>query len=192
MSGGAAALSVRRLAPADAAAYRALMLDGYGRDPEAFTATVAERAVLAPAFWQARLAPGEAAAEIVIGALLDGELAGALGVRFAQRPKLRHKASLFGLFVAPAARRCGIGRLLVETALELARSRAGIVQVQLTVTDGNPAAQGLYAQCGFVTFGVEPMAVRCADGFAANVHMWHSLERERQAGSASAHDRAAP
>jgi hypothetical protein len=49
---------VRRLAPPDAAAYRALMLDGYARDPEAFTATVAERAALPLAFWQARVAPG--------------------------------------------------------------------------------------------------------------------------------------
>ena len=193
MKPGGAPLLVRRLAPADAAAYRALMLDGYAREPEAFTATVAERAGLPLAFWQARLAPGDAAADIVIGALLDGQLAGALGLGFAQRPKLRHKASLFGMFVAPHARRRGLGRLLVEAALEEARRRAGIVQVQLTVTEGNPAPQGLvcamrlralrrradggqvgrrlcrqgahvappvvpWTRCGFVPFGIEPMA----------------------------------
>jgi GNAT superfamily N-acetyltransferase len=167
---------VRRLAPPDASAYRALMLDGYARDPEAFTATVAERAGLALAFWQARVAPGDAAGQVVLGALVDGELAGAVGVAFEQRPKLRHKASLFGMYVAHPARRRGLGRLLVEAALDEARRRAGIVQVQLTVTQGNPAAEALYAQCGFVPYGIEPMAVQSAAGYAAKVHMWRALE----------------
>jgi ribosomal protein S18 acetylase RimI-like enzyme len=151
------------------------MLDGYARDPEAFTAAVSERDALPLAFWEARLAPGDSAAQIVWGAMVDGRLAGALGLRFEQRPKLRHKASLFGMYVAHDARRQGLGRLLVEAALEEARRRQGIVQVQLTVTEGNPAPQGLYGACGFVVYGVEPMAVLSAQGFAAQVHMWHSL-----------------
>jgi ribosomal protein S18 acetylase RimI-like enzyme len=167
---------VRRLAPADAPAYRALMLDGYAGDPDAFTAAVAERDALPLAFWEARLAAGDSPAEIVIGALIDGRLAGALGVRFAQRPKFRHKASLFGMHVAHDARRRGLGRLLVEAALEEARRRDGIILMQLTVTEGNPAPQGLYAACGFVTYGVEPMAVQSGAGYAAQIHMWRKLQ----------------
>jgi GNAT superfamily N-acetyltransferase len=152
------------------------MLDGYARDPDAFTATVDERAALPLAFWEGRLAPGDSAAEIVLGALIDGRLAGALGVAFAQRPKLRHKASLFGMYVAHDARRRGLGRLLVEAALDEARRRDGIILMQLSVTEGNPAPQGLYAACGFVTYSVEPMGVRSDGGFAAKVHMWHTLQ----------------
>ncbi|MBS0426345.1 MAG: GNAT family N-acetyltransferase, partial [Proteobacteria bacterium] len=48
------AMPVRRLAPADAPAYRALMLDAYARHPEAFTSTVAEREPLPLAWWEAR------------------------------------------------------------------------------------------------------------------------------------------
>jgi GNAT superfamily N-acetyltransferase len=170
---------VRRLAPADAPAYRALMLDGYAREPDAFTATVAERACLPLAFWEARMAADNGPAEMVLGALVDGKLAGALGLRFEQRPKLRHKASLFGMVVDPAARRRGLGRGLVEAALEEARGRAEIILVQLTVTQGNPAAEGLYSQCGFVEFGREPMAVQSAGCFAAKVHMWRALSQRR-------------
>jgi ribosomal protein S18 acetylase RimI-like enzyme len=166
---------VRRLAPLDAGVYRALMLDGYGRDPAAFTATVAERAGLPLAFWEERLAPGDTRGKIVLGALVNGELAGALGLEFTERPKLRHKASLFGMYVKPHARRRGLGCLLVEAALEAARQHGGIVQVQLTVTQGNPAPEALYARCGFVAYGIEPMAVQSADGFAAKVHMWRRL-----------------
>lgn len=172
---GAPGLLVRRLAPPDAAAYRALMLEGYAGDPAGFTASVDERAGLPLAFWEARLACGDAAEQIVFGALVDGQLAGALGLAFERRPKLRHKARLFGMYVAPPARRRGLGRLLVEAALAAARARGGIVQVQLTVTDGNPAPQGLYARCGFRSFGSEPLAVLGAGGFVAQVHMWRPL-----------------
>jgi GNAT superfamily N-acetyltransferase len=175
VNAGPAALLVRPLAPPDAAAYRALMLDGYARDPQAFTATVDERATLPPAFWEARLAPGDTADEIVFGALAGGQLVGALGLAFEQRPKLRHKARLFGMYVAPAARRQGLGRLLVEAALDAARRRDGIVQVQLIVTQGNPAPEALYARCGFEAFGTEPLGVRGAAGFAARIHMWCPL-----------------
>jgi GNAT superfamily N-acetyltransferase len=169
-----AAPLVRRLAPADAAAYRALMLDGYAGDPEAFTATVAERAPLPLAFWEARLARGDGA-EIVFGALAGEQLVGALGLAFEQRPKLAHKARLFGMYVAPRARLRGLGRLLVEAALDAARRRGGINQVLLTVIDGNPAPLALYTQCGFAQFGIEPQGVRAAAGFAANIHMWRPL-----------------
>lgn len=175
----AAPMLVRRLAPADAPAYRALMLEGYACDPDAFTATVAERAGLPLAFWEARLAAGELASEVVFGALLDGRLAGAVGIGFEQRPKLRHKAGLFGMFVAHDARRRGLGRRLVEAALDEARRRAGIAQLHLTVTEGNPAAETLYAQCGFVPFGIEPMAVQSGNGFRAKIHMWHCLHAEQ-------------
>jgi GNAT superfamily N-acetyltransferase len=176
VNSGPAAPLVRRLAPPDAAAYRALMLDGYARAPDAFTATVTERATLPPAFWEARLARGDTPDEIVFGALAGDQLVGALGLAFEQRPKLRHKARLFGMYVAPPARRQGLGRLLVEAALDAARRRDGIVQVQLTVTQGNPAPEALYAQCGFEAFGIEPLAVRGAGGFAAKIHMWCPLQ----------------
>jgi hypothetical protein len=94
-----ASAQLRRLTAADAPDYRALMLDGYARQPDAFTAEPAERAALPLSFWEARLAPGADAAEIVFGVFLDGRLAGALGLSFMQRPKLRHKANLFGMYV---------------------------------------------------------------------------------------------
>ncbi|KEZ64645.1 GNAT family acetyltransferase, partial [Pseudomonas syringae pv. syringae FF5] len=47
--------------------------------------------------------------------------------------------------------------------------------VQLTVTQGNTEAVGLYERMGFVTFGLEPLAVAVGNGFVAKVHMWKDL-----------------
>jgi RimJ/RimL family protein N-acetyltransferase len=169
-------MKIRRLAPPDAVRYRTLMLEAYDRHPEAFTSSVAERAALPLSWWQARLSDGGSAGDIVIGGFVDDSLAGVVGLSFEKREKAKHKATLFGMYVPPDFRQSGVGSKLVRAALEVARGRAGVRVVQLTVTEGNPAAQALYERCGFVAFGVEPLAVAVNDGFVSKVHMWRELD----------------
>lgn len=164
--------TITRLRPRHAAAYRTLMLEGYAREPEAFTATVAERAPLPRTWWEARLAAAPDAPSRVYGAFVGETLVGVAGLSLAQRPKERHKAGLFGLYVDAAHRGGGIARALVQAVLEGARARPETRVVQLTVTEGNHAARTLYERCGFEVFGVEPMALRVGDDFASKVHMW--------------------
>lgn len=169
--------TVRRLIPADAPTYRALMLDAYARHPEAFTSTVEERASLPPAWWETRLRMDADAAEVVYGAFdADGTLIGAAGLGRESRQRTRHKASLFGMAVAPTARRVGAGRQLVLALLAHARTLDGVRVVQLTVTEGNCPAQALYERCGFQVFGVEPMANLLNGAFLSKLHMWCDLD----------------
>lgn len=151
------------------------MLEAYERHPDAFTSSRSERAALPQAWWESRLAAGLRAAEIVLAALHDDQLAGAAGLSFESREKARHKATLFGMYVRPAYRQHGYGHQLVLAALEQARARAGVSVVQLTVTEGNTVAQSLYEQCGFVQFGLEPFAVALGSRFVSKVHMWCNL-----------------
>jgi catechol 2,3-dioxygenase-like lactoylglutathione lyase family enzyme/RimJ/RimL family protein N-acetyltransferase len=170
-------MPVRRLAPADAPTYRALMLDAYARHPEAFTSTVAEREPLPPAWWEARLPEGDAPGSLTVGAFdANGVLVGAAGLLFETRERWRHKATLFGMVVEPAVRGAGLGRSLVDALLAAARARPGLRTVQLTVTQGNTAAQRLYEAAGFRVFGVEPMAVAHGDGFLDKLHMACDLQ----------------
>ena len=166
---------VRRLVPADAPVYRALMLEAYEHHPEAFTSSLAERAAMPLSFWESRLAAGAEPRELVVGAFRDATLAGAAGMEFEAREKARHKATLFGMFVLPRFRRDNVGRALVDAALAAARSRAGVRIVQLTVTEGNDAARRLYERFGFVVYGVEPYAVAIRGGYVSKVHMWRDL-----------------
>lgn len=168
-------MTIARLTPGDAEPYRALMLQGYALHPEAFTASVTERGHLPITWWQQRLQPGNDARELVLGQWEGDELAGVAGLSFEVRERARHKATLFGMYVPPRFRQAGRGRRLVQAALAEARQRPQTLLVQLTVTAGNEAAQALYAACGFVPFGTEPMAVRLDEGFVAKVHMWCDL-----------------
>ena len=164
-------MTIRRLVPSDVAAYRALMIEAYDRHPDAFTSSASERAALPLSWWQARLAADDASAETVFGAFDDDRLVGVAGLAFEKRAKVRHKATLFGMYVLPVARGRGAGEALVRAALAFARSR-GIKIVQLTVTQGNAAAESLYRRCGFDAFGLEPYAVAIGDEYASKVHMW--------------------
>ena len=102
---------------------------------------------------------------------LDRKLVGTAGLTRGARPKERHKATLFGMAVAPEAVGRGIGGLLVDRLVAEARAVPGLLQVGLTVSEGNAAAERLYAARGFVVFGREPRGV-IVDGVpVAKLHM---------------------
>lgn len=167
--------AIRRLVPADAADYRALMLDAYARHPDAFTSTAEERAALPLAWWQQRLSTEAAATELVWGAFADGALVGVAGLELQVRKKIRHKATLFGMFVAPAARGRGIAKKLVATLVGAARARSELTVLQLTVTGHNASALRLYESGGFLRWGEEPDAVRWQGTSRAKLHLWLPL-----------------
>lgn len=168
---------LRRLTPADAVAYRALLLAAYADAPAAFTATVAEREALPLDWWAARLSDAPDAAKRVFGAFAGARLVGAAGLRLLRRPRTRHKAVLFGMAVAPDAQRRGLGRALVGAVLAEAEA-AGVRLVQLQVTAPNAAARRLYAACGFRPYGTEPFALAMDGGFVDVVHLWRPVGTE--------------
>ena len=166
---------IEQLRPAHASDYRALMLEAYALHPDAFSSSVAERAALPLSWWQSRLSEEPLAAERVLGVFQDDRLAGVAGLSFEKREKLRHKATLFGMYVPARCRQQGLGRSLVQAVLAQAGARPGVRLVQLTVTQGNDAARALYESCGFVAYGVEPFAVATGPAYVSKIHMWCNI-----------------
>lgn len=164
-------MAIVRLLPHHAPAYRALMLDAYARHPDAFTSSVDERAALPLAWWEARLAQTPDAAEAVWASLAGDAIQGVAGLSFERREKVRHKATLFGMYVHPEQRGQGLGRQLVDAVLTHARALPHIALVQLTVSEGNAGAIALYRAAGFEPWGCEPLAVRVGEGFVRKWHM---------------------
>lgn len=150
---------IRRLVPDDAPSYRALMLLGYDLHPEAFTSTAAERRDLPLAWWSSRLDPTPGARELVWGAFAGPTLAGVAGLELNHREKIRHRATVFGVFVAPEFRGHGLARRLLDAVLTGARAVPGLERLDLTVTAHNIAARQLYEQSGFHLWGTEPAAI---------------------------------
>ncbi|MFW8626522.1 GNAT family N-acetyltransferase [Deinococcus sp. ME38] len=165
-------VTVRRLTPADAPAYRAARLAALHADPAAFLASAAEFAALDDAALAARLAPD--APGVTLGAFLDTDLMGLLTLVRESALPLAHRVNVYGVSVAPPARGQGVGAALVQAGVELARSWAGVTSLHLAVMDSQPAALRLYERAGFRVWGTQPDAVR-RDGRVYAEH-WLSLD----------------
>ncbi len=105
------------------------------------------------------------------GAFVDGALAGVVGWSREPRVKNRHRAKVFGMFVAPEHVRRGVGTALLAHLVDDVRHDPGILQLILTVTDSNLSARAFYERAGFRSFGVEPRAIRVDAEFFDKNHM---------------------
>ena len=88
----------------------------------------------------------------VFVAEVDGQIVGRLSVSRDQHPASRHVADL-GLMVAAERRGQGIGRALLEAAVDWARA-AGVTKLELHVFPWNEPALRLYERFGFEREGV--------------------------------------
>ena len=82
-----------------------------------------------------------------------------VGVARESSPKLRHKAFIAAMYVAPVHRGKGAARQLIEHALAFAAAMNDVLQITLDVSAGNEPAIGLYASLGFREYGREPRAM---------------------------------
>ncbi len=106
----------------------------------------------------------------ILGAFQD-ELVGITSCSRDRGVKHRHKALIWGMYVAPEARGRGIGRTLLREAIRRARAWPGLEQVVLGVATHNEAARALYRSCGFEVFGVEPRALKVGARYVDEEHM---------------------
>jgi L-amino acid N-acyltransferase YncA len=152
-------MSVRILTRADAAAFRELRLRALKEHADAFTSSYEEDLQQPLAATEQRIAGS--AANTFWGAFIDGRLQGIVGLLREPRRKNAHKADIVAMYVAPESGRRGLGRALLQAVIDHARS-LGLEQLVLSVTRSNHAAAELYRTTGFVTFGVEPRAIKVA------------------------------
>ena len=91
-------------------------------------------------------------------ALIDSAVVGWCDIRVSDRLLLSHTGVL-GMGVLSSVRGQGIGKKLLQTGLDAARSR-GLTRVELVVRQGNLNAVGLYRSFGFKQEGVHTNALR--------------------------------
>ena len=94
--------------------------------------------------------PGDYAepAGALLLALVDGQPAGCVGLRALPDVDYPNACEMKRLFVRPAYRRWGLGRVLAQRLMDLA-TQAGYSHMLLDTLDEMEAARGLYGSLGF-------------------------------------------
>lgn len=160
--------AVRSLGEADAEAFFALRQEALREAPLAFLASP-EDDLASSVEAACAILRGETG--VTVFGAFDGQLVGMAGLYRERLLKAAHKVNLWGFYVRSSARRQGLGRRLLEAALENARTMAGVTSIRLSVSETAPAAKALYEQAGFQVWGREPEAL-CHDGrTVAEEHM---------------------
>lgn len=110
----------------------------------------------------------ESSKEVMLLAVLDGEVVGTAGVTaVGDRFKVRHRAE-FGIAVSEKFRGLGIGNALMNAAIECAGLMC-YTQLELSVSEANERAVSLYKKAGFVETG------RIPKGFNSRISGYQTL-----------------
>jgi ribosomal protein S18 acetylase RimI-like enzyme len=158
-----AAIVRRRLSADDAEAFAALRRAVVADCPRGMGLTLAEEEMRTLDGFRTQLSARPPSG--VIGAFVAGALVATAGLLWPTLyPSGAHKAVLWGVSTAPAARRRGFARALVEQAIAQAFEH-GARRVYLSVYLPNPAAMRLYESLGFVATGRELEVLRLGDDY---------------------------
>lgn len=148
-------ITIRLLAPADAAAFQAIRLRSLKDHPEAFAAAYEEEKDILVEEAVKRFEQPQIE-RFILGAFEGDMLIGIVGGYRDSLRKCRHRAHIGAMYVAHEARGQGVGRMLIEEAIDRLRAIDGVEEIILAVTIGNDIARSLYESVGFQSAYIEP------------------------------------
>lgn len=170
-------IEVRPLRADDGACLRAVRLAALAANPGAFLETYDEVLADSDDLWSARAAASTGAGDQLVLLAFDGdEPVGMAGIARDIGQRRRHRATLWGVWLDPAHRGRGVGRRLVQGALDWAAER-DVRAVYLEVVENEDPSWSLYGRLGFVRREVDPFGAHVDGRFVALEHLVLVLDR---------------
>jgi L-amino acid N-acyltransferase YncA len=160
-------MNVRILTAKDAEAFWKIRLRALQEDPESFGATyeeILERGITGTGPGLSRREG--AAEEATFGAFDEkGQIVGIASFRREEGAKRRHKGVIWGMYVPKELRGEGIGKALLEAAIDYAKGLPGLERINLAVVLTSKEARLLFVSHGFETYGLERQALKLHDRY---------------------------
>lgn len=164
------AFSYRLLAAEDSAIFRDLRLRAAKEEPAAFLESYEELIEETAEQYKSRFNNGW-----IAGAFCEGGLVGCSGLFVRKGRKVRHKGTVWGVYVTPEMRGHAIARTLTNMVLDEGKA-AGLEVAVLNADSANPVALGLYESMGFMLQGMEPHDLKLPERYVDNVLMVKFLQ----------------
>jgi ribosomal protein S18 acetylase RimI-like enzyme len=150
-------MQIRLLESNHAEMYRNLRLEALQSHPAAFISSYEEENEFPLEKFESRLKEQDS---FTFGAFDNERLIGVVTLVLEKKNKLKHRANIVAMYVDPEKRRYGIGKSLMQEAINKAKTIEGIVQIYLGVTSNNEPAKKLYYSLGFETYGNDKRALK--------------------------------
>jgi RimJ/RimL family protein N-acetyltransferase len=147
---------IRTATLADVDSYRALRLEALQNHPTAFGQSYETVLAQPQSYWVERLQPDPDLC--IYFAEHEETLIGMTGIIRPVGTKMRHSATIVGVYVNAAWRGQHIAESLIASCIDWARANE-VVIVKLAVVVDNPSAIRCYERCGFTTYGTEPQVL---------------------------------
>lgn len=163
-------MEIKLLDASDAQRYWALRLEALKRHPEAFLTSYDDA--------KKRENPIDQVASnfnvegnFTFGAFDHEELIGVVTLLQESAEKIRHRANIFALYVTPNKQGLGVGKALIEEAINKAKTIEAIEKINLSVMANNEKAKNLYSKLGFKAYGFEENALKVNGVYYNDEHM---------------------
>lgn len=151
---------IRKLTKDDVEAYQQLRLQALQQNPEVFGSTYEREVKFSTEHILKHLEPIENE-QFIIGAFdATQKLLGIVSFKREQSPKMRHKGTVYGMYVTPEIRNQSIGLQLLMHFIRECEIIDGLEQLNLSVVSTNKSAIALYEKVGFVHYGHEKRALK--------------------------------
>lgn len=152
-------MTIAKLPPSRWQDYKRLRLEAVENSPQSFLATAEETNNETQAEWKNKI-------ENMFFAIDEKDnLVGMVGCYQEKLTKQKHIANIVSFYINPNFRRQGLGRELIKTAIDFAKTKKEIEKVQLGVITTQKPAIELYKSIGFVIIGEQKMALKVDDKF---------------------------
>ncbi|MEA3319646.1 MAG: GNAT family N-acetyltransferase [Bacillota bacterium] len=155
-------MKIRQLTSADAEVYRTIRLEALKNKPEAFSSSYEDEVEFTVEKYRGRFDNDHT---YTFGAFEGNNLVGTVTLVCETKKKIKHRATIVAMYVKPDQRKLGVGKALMNVAINKAKELKKIEQIYLTVTAGNEPAKRLYTSLGFVTYGVDRNGLKIADTY---------------------------
>lgn len=99
----------------------------------------------------------------LFGAFQDGQLIGTIGLAIHDSEKIKHKGSIYAVYVHPNYRSKGVADKLLEHVIGY--TKAFLLQLNLSCAVQNQAAFNFYKKHSFKLIGTEPLSLKVGDTF---------------------------
>lgn len=170
---------IRPITKDDAETFFALRLEALQNNPEAYGSNYEDsvKKWTAESYTASRV-PDVGSDDFIVTAELDGKLVGMIGFYRDTYPKERHIGTIWGVYTAPAARRQGIGKKMLQAISDHAKNCDALAVINVAVITENQAAIKLYESVGFKAWGTQPDALRDTNTNKSYDSLWMSYQIE--------------